>query len=165
MKKIASISFLLISSVVMAQSPINEEMEIILPTETVENSETIKNETPVAMELVGANILFRFHENKIRPAVPIVDTEDLVLTSVGCELTKVEDGYLVKPGNYKTASITVSKNVDGELVPLRTIDYRVMNIRVPDVKLGGALAGEETDLSNLELTCSYPTDFILDSKF
>jgi hypothetical protein len=86
----------------------------------------------VCVELSEMNLLYRGNNNMVKISVTGYPGGDLSATNAS--IARKDDGYIVKPGGGKVATLTVmGKTADGKSVRLKSLDFRVENL--PDLQL------------------------------
>lgn len=117
------------------------------------------------VSLPEMNMLYRGYDNKVEGVASGYD--QTVLSGNGVTLTKSGKGYIGKPGQGKTCSITISgKNtVTNKTVSLGVFTFRVANLPPAAVYFGKASNGETGSKFETRIFTRYPPEIPLDVAF
>lgn len=94
-------------------------------------------DTGAVVSAVNCNVLYQGLENPVEIAVPGIKTDRITATMVNGTITKVANGWTVKPGEVRVATIIIS--VDGKKVSEKA--FRVKKVPAPTVIISGRKTG------------------------
>ena len=128
----------------------------------------VQAQAPIAaIELQGMNILYRGYENTIIPAVTNSDGRTMIVSARNASVSHgPKSTYIIKPGNGKTTTISISLiDSDGRTAVIKTVEYRVANLPVPNIYWGDLISGGNGNLKSPCLSVRYPAEIPLRSEF
>lgn len=116
-----------------------------------------------SIEMPQFNILYRGYNNQVNATASGYATT--VLTPSNATLTRSGEGYFVRPGSGRSATLTVSgRTADGRTVQLKKVQYKVVNLPDPTLYLGSAKDGGRVRSSRL-LQAKLPPEIPLNAKY
>lgn len=120
-----------------------------------------------AIEQPETNILFRGYPNKILPSV--TNNNGLLITLVGtnCSISRLDssDYFIIKPGKKKEATITLNLILNDSLIPIKSIQYRVVNLPAPSLYWGKTKSGKKAISSSRTIEVKYNDGIALNPNF
>lgn len=118
-----------------------------------------------SIELTELNMLYRGYKNKVVPTASGFPETVLKGTS-NLQITRTSEGYDIKPtGRGAQAKLMVyGKTNEGDLVLLKTVNYRVSNLPNPEIFWGSSKDGGRVN-SSRTLFAKYTPDIPLDARF
>lgn len=121
-----------------------------------------------ALETSEMNILYRGYPNRVIPAVTNNDGRIVSLSATNATVSKeVEsDYYIIKPNKGKITSLTISLiGSDGSSEIIRTVEYLVYNLPVPEVYWGGVFNKGKANIRSPLFFVKYPPEIPLNASF
>jgi gliding motility-associated protein GldM len=116
-----------------------------------------------SIEMPQFNILYRGYNNQVNATASGYATT--VLTPSNATVTRSGEGYFVRPGSGRSATLTVSgRTADGKTVQLKRVEYKVVNLPNPALYLGSARDGG-TVVSSRLLRAQFPPEIPLNAKY
>jgi gliding motility-associated protein GldM len=117
-----------------------------------------------SIELPEMNMLYRGYANKVNATASGYPTTGL--SASGASASKSGEGWIVSPGNGKSATLSVSgTTADGKTVTLKTMKFRVSNLPSPELYWGNVPSGGKASRAQTKLFAKYPPEIPLNAKF
>ncbi|MBQ2189609.1 MAG: gliding motility protein GldM [Paludibacteraceae bacterium] len=154
------ISYMNPASGQMEQLPFESEYSVGEPAVTISNTEM--------------NIMYRGYDNKFSISVPGVSNDKVRVSVSGASAHQQGGLWLIKPGDAKTVTISVSAEIDGKMQSMGSKEYSVRPLpkpsaflRVGDNSYNGEKAIPRSALMNANAVvgASYGLDSPLNLKF
>lgn len=119
-----------------------------------------------AISLPGLNVLYRGYDNVVSAVASGFDQTNLNGTGL-VSITKSGEGWIVKPGSSRDATLTVSgtNSITKKTSTLLTQKYRVMNLPDPVLYWGGSSNGEKGPKTTTGLFARFGPGIPLDAAF
>ena len=110
----------------------------ILFLSVIVQSFAYSQESIAAIELDRSNLLFRGYANKITVAVTDVEMDQISVASDDAIIKKLAapGAYAIKASKGQTASVHILHNNGNSIDTIKTVEYRLQNLPVPDLYLG-----------------------------
>ncbi|GAB5416258.1 MAG: gliding motility protein GldM [Crocinitomicaceae bacterium] len=116
-----------------------------------------------SIELPGFNILYRGYDNVVNATASGYPTTSLNGSNVS--ISKSGAGYIVRPNNAGTATLSVSgTTADGKTVSLKRMEFKVRRLPSPQLYWGGEKDGGRIPSSTL-LRAMYGPEIPLNANF
>lgn len=116
-----------------------------------------------SIELPKMNVLYRGHKNEVNATASGYPTTNLTGSNV--TITRNGTGYIVKPQNAGTATLSVSgQTADGKTVQLKRMQFMVRRLPSPALFWGGERDGGGVN-SNKLLFAKYGSEIPLNATF
>lgn len=116
-----------------------------------------------SIELPEFNVLYREYKNQVNATASGYPNTQLTGTNV--TIQKSGSGYIVKPGNGRTATLSVSgQTADGRTIQLKRMQFSVRRLPSADLYWGGQKQGGSINGSNL-LTAKLDPGVPLNTKY
>lgn len=139
---------------------------VLITTLSLIASLSFGQESSAAIEMLEGNILFRGYENKIIIGTHPEEGCSYSLSGENVSVTKLDDYFIVKPGNGKTATLIVSENrPNGKALVVRTKEFQISNLPDPSLHWGWTPAGKAVQDQKPLLSCKYVGYFPLPENF
>ena len=118
-----------------------------------------------SIELPELNVLYRGYENHVNATASGYEKTELLAS--GASLARSGDGFIVRPtGSGRTAQLTVlGKSGDGRSIPLKKVDYRVLNLPDPTLYWGAVKNGGSIPPGDYRLFMKYGPEIPLQAQF
>ncbi len=116
-----------------------------------------------SIEMPQFNILYRGYDNQVNATASGYATT--VLTPSNATATRSGEGYIVRPGSGRSATLTVSgRTADGRTVQLKKVQYKVVSLPNPELYWGSARNGGGISSSRL-LQAKFPPEIPLNATY
>lgn len=116
-----------------------------------------------SIEMPQFNILYRGYDNQVNATASGYATT--VLTPSNATVTRSGEGYFVRPGSGRSATLTVSgRTADGRTVQLKKVQYKVVSLPNPELYWGSERDGGRGSSSRL-LRAQLPPEIPLNAKY
>ena len=118
-----------------------------------------------SIEMPEFNVLYRGYNNKVNATASGFESTEL--NASGATLSRNGQQYVVRPtGSGRTAHLTVSgRTGDGRAVPLKRVEYRVLNLPDPTLYWGATKAGGRIPVGDTRIFMKYGPSIPLDARF
>ena len=118
-----------------------------------------------SIELPELNVLYRGYGNRVNATAS--GFEETGLQASGATMRRNGGEYIVTPtGNGRTAHLTVvGRTADGRSVPLKRVEYRVLNLPDPAIFWGAVKDGGRIPSGELRLFPKYGPEIPLQATF
>lgn len=117
-----------------------------------------------SIELPELNVLYRGYNNVVNITASGYPSEGISVTNGST--SKTGSGYIVKPGKGNTTAISViGKDINGNSVSLKSIDYRVEDLPDPILFWGGSKSGDKGNKSSTIIEAKYGPEIPLNANF
>ena len=117
-----------------------------------------------SIELPELNVLYRGYPNKVNATASGFPKTGL--TGSGVSISPSGDGWVVKPGKGRSATLSVTgTTADGKTVSLKSMPFRVSNLPDPELYWGGVKNGGRGSKAETKLFAKYPPEIPLSASF